>query len=306
MKNPKHLDTHQDYAYRLNLVFNYIDEHYQQNLNLESLAEIASFSPYHFHRIFKFITKETINNFIVRKRLEKSVADLIHKKLPITETAYKNGFDSVAAYSKSFKKYYGLSPRNFIKNHPYKYQKISIKDSNIGQINENREQYLCLIEDLKNWIKMNSQIEIKKLDKMDLAFINCIGSHELGNSYQKLMAWASQNQLLNKETKMLTIIHDSFKITPANKVRMSACIVLNKAMNLMGEINHKTIEPGKYIVGSFVIALEEFEKAWTSLFIWMNENKHTKSNRDPLEIYYNDYTQHPEKKCIVDLCIPID
>ena len=73
-----------------------------------------------------------------------------------------------------------------------------------------------------------------------------------------------------------------------------------------GEVGLTTIEQGKIIVGHFVIEPIEFEKSWDSLFIWMNENGYKKADRYPFEIYRNNMNEHPEKKCIVDLCIPIE
>ena len=67
-----------------------------------------------------------------------------------------------------------------------------------------------------------------------------------------------------------------------------------------------TIDSGKCIIGSFEIAPYEFEKSWTGLFVWMNENGYKKSSENPYEIYHNDFREHPENKFIVDLCIPIE
>ena len=126
------------------------------------------------------------------------------------------------------------------------------------------------------------------------------------NAYSKLMKWATPKGLLeNKELKVITIYHDSFKITDADKVRMSACISLNQKVSVDGEIGLTTIEKGKFIVGHFEIGIQDFEKSWTSLFIWMNENGYAKAERDPYEIYYNNFNEHPEKISIVDFCIPI-
>ena len=111
---------------------------------------------------------------------------------------------------------------------------------------------------------------------------------------------------MNEQTKMVTIYHDSFKVTEANKVRMSACIQLNEPVETEGEIGLTSIEEGKFIVGSFEIGLNEFEKSWTGLFIWMNENGYKKGEGNPFEIYHNNFNEHPQKKAIVDFCIPIE
>ena len=104
---------------------------------------------------------------------------------------------------------------------------------------------------------------------------------------------------------MVTIYHDSFKVTEPDKIRMSACLILEKPTETSHQIHEKNIERGKYIVGHFKINMTEFEKSWTGLFIWMNENGYQKADKDPFEIYYNNPNEHPDKKAIVDFCIPI-
>ncbi len=295
-----------DYKNRINRVFQYIDKNLDSDLSLNTVSEIAFFSPFHFHRIFKFITEETLNTYVTRKRVEKSASDLIHKDITVTEIAFKYGFKDNSSYTRTFKKYYGVSPTEFIKQNPNKFSKIRQLKSKNGQEYPNNEKYICIINNLKNWIKMNAKIEIKEMPKMDLAYVSNIGLHNIENAYQKLMQWAIPKGLINNQSKIVTIYHDSFKITEADKVRMSACIKLNNPIETEKEIGLTIIEKGKYIVGRFEIGLNEFEKSWTGLFIWMNENGYKKANKDPFGIYHNNFNDHPEKKCIVDLCIPIE
>lgn len=110
---------------------------------------------------------------------------------------------------------------------------------------------------------MNAKIKITEMSRMDLAYVSSIGSQNLENTYGKLIQLATPQGLMNDETKMVTIYHDSFKVTKANKVRISASILLNKPVETDGEIGLTSIEAGKFIVGSFEISLNEFEKSWT-------------------------------------------
>jgi len=66
------------YTQRINTIFTYINNNLESDLSLETIAKIANYSPYHFHRIFKTITKEPLNSYINRKRLEKA-AGLLYR-----------------------------------------------------------------------------------------------------------------------------------------------------------------------------------------------------------------------------------
>ncbi|UII75179.1 GyrI-like domain-containing protein [Flagellimonas sp. HMM57] len=278
----------------------------ESDLSLNKVSEIAFFSPFHFHRVFKFITGETLNGYVTRRRIERSASDLLHKNITATEIAHKYGFSDNSSYSRTFKKYFGVSPTEFKKQNPNRHSKIRQLESKNGQEYPDYEKYICVINNLKNWIKMNANIEIKEMPKMDLAYVSSIGPQNLETAYGKLIQWATPKGLMNNQTKMITIYHDSFKVTEAGKVRMSASLLLNESIETEGEIGLTTIETGKFIVGGFEIGLNEFEKSWTGLFVWMNENGYKKADREPFEIYHNNFNEHPERKAIVDFCIPIE
>lgn len=298
----------QEYINRINKIFIFIDENLDQELNLEIIARIGFYSPFHLHRIFKAITNETINEYITRKRIEKSASILLHKReITISELSLQYGFNSNSSFTRTFKKFYGISPTEFRKSNPFIFSKIGKEESKNGKENGMLEEYICNINNHKNWIKMKAKIEIKEMPKLDLAFITQIGHNGMSNAYDKLIKWATPKGLLkNENLKVVTIYHDSFKITEPDKVRMSACISLKEKIEVSGEIGLTTIEKGKFIVGRFEIGITEFEKSWNSLFIWMNENGYKKAERNPYEIYYNNFNEHPEKISIVDFCIPIE
>lgn len=118
-----------EYEGRINRVFDYIDKNIATNLTLKSISSIAFYSPYHFHRVFKFIAGETLNEYITRQRVEKSASDIINGNLGMTEISQKYGFRDRSTFTRTFKKYYGISPTKFRKSNPHKFSKIRQIDS---------------------------------------------------------------------------------------------------------------------------------------------------------------------------------
>ncbi|WP_439130621.1 AraC family transcriptional regulator [Polaribacter sp.] len=286
----------------------YIEENLDKNLNLQCIAQKAYFSPFHFHRLFKAVTQETVHNFINRKRIEKAAAYLIHQKeLTSTEISEVVGFSSLSSFSKAFKKFYGISPNQFKKESFKKYSKICKTESKNGQIKIGFEQYICNINNTLHWFKMNSKkTQIKIVPRLDVAYIAHKGKMEaIGSVYHQLVKWATPKGFIHDKTKMLTIYHDSPKITDPNHLRMSACIVLTDAIEMDDSINFKVLSSTKCIVSRFEITAFQFQEAWESSFAWMAEHGYQKANKDPFEIYHNNADEHPEQKFIVDFCIPI-
>jgi AraC family transcriptional regulator len=154
---------------------------------------------------------------------------------------------------------------------------------------------------------MNAKIEIKELASTDVAYITCIGVDGLDTAFEKMLQWARRSQLTTlPDFKLVRIFHDSFRITDHDKVRMSIGVPLPRPTAVSGEVGLTKIEKGKFIVAHFVIDEDDFGKSWESLFVWMNENGYKKATGDPFEFLHNDFKDHPERKCIVDMCIPVE
>ncbi|HMW39077.1 MAG: AraC family transcriptional regulator [Saprospiraceae bacterium] len=298
----------EEYIKRINKVLAFIDDHLDTNLSLQTISKVACYSSFHTHRLFKAITNETLNSYVARKRIERTAILLIHNsKLSIGEIAVRYGFLNDSSYSRSFKKIYGQSPTEFRKANKNNFSKIGKANSKNGKDSFITEEYLCNIDRLKNWIKMKGNIEIKQMPNLNLAYVTQIGEKGIESAFEKIVKWAMPREILSKRnTNVCRVFHDSFKITDADKVRMSIGIASDQEIKVDGEIGLTSIAAGRNIVGHYEIAPEEFEKAWSALFIWMNENGYKKAERNPFEIYHNNYNEHPEKKCIVDLIIPIE
>ncbi|SEM32052.1 AraC family transcriptional regulator [Aquimarina amphilecti] len=299
--------SNKEYIHRINLALGYIDEHLDSDLSLDIVADISMYSPYHFHRIFKAVIGETLNIYINRKRIEKMAAVLMHQKeVSITELSMQYGFNSNSSFTRAFKKFYGVSPTKFRKQLPDTYSKISKAESKIGQQDLIFDKYICNINNHINWIKMNAKIEVKKISDLHFASVTHIGVNGIENAFNTILKWARSKGILeNPEAKMARIFHDSFKITSPDKVRMSVAILMKESFTTENEITPVSIKNGKCIVGSFEITPDDFEKSWSSLFVWMSEQGYQKEEEKPFEIYHNDFREHPDNKCLVDFYIPI-
>ncbi|MCQ4140255.1 GyrI-like domain-containing protein [Chryseobacterium sp. EO14] len=277
----------------------YIDNNLDTELSLEKVAEVAAYSPFHFHRIFRLMTNETLQSYIIRKRIEKSAFYLaVKKNISVKNIYLELGFSNHSAFNKSFKKHYGKSPSEFRKSAPEKFHKIQLKQSKNGQMDAVFQQYICNIENLLKWTSMNLKIKITELPEMNLAAVMSLGIANVESSYNTLIDWATEKKLFPRENlKMISVYHDSFKVTPPDKVQIHACMLLEEKLQQQeNQIFPETLEAGKFIVGSGEVTLNDFEQCWVSLFLWMNENHYSVRKAFPFEIYHTNYKEHPEGK----------
>ena len=93
----------------MNHVLKYIEEHLEESLNIKRLAEIAGYSEYHFIRMFKRFTNETVLEYVCRRRLIRACEDIL-LGMRIIDVAIKYGWQSHSAFSKSFNREFGFPP----------------------------------------------------------------------------------------------------------------------------------------------------------------------------------------------------
>ncbi len=287
----------------------YIDDHPDAELTLETVSKAAAYSPFHFHRIFRLITGETVQGYIMRRRIERCAFYLASRKnMKVKDIYLQFGFSSHSSFNKVFKKHYGLSPSAFRKSAPESFHRISAEHSRNGQTNAIFSQYICQIENLLNWTKMNLTIKVTDLPEMNLAAVMSLGIAHVEPSFNILISWAKARKLFPRENvKMLSVYHDSFKVTPPDKVRIHACMLLDEPLQRQdGEVFPETAAAGKFIVGSGEVTLADFEQCWVFLFLWMNKNSYSMRKAFPFEVYHSNFREHPEGKMMVDFCIPIN
>ncbi|MEM5566843.1 AraC family transcriptional regulator [Psychroserpens sp. AS72] len=290
----------------INKALHYIEENLESDLSLENVSIVAHYSPFHFHRIFKAFTNETLNQYIVRKRVEKASAVLLRKKvITISELSLQFGFTSNSSFTRAFKRFYGVSPSDFRRQGKGTYSKIRQMKSKIGQPSTSFEAYVC--DSNQNKKHMQSNIEVKSINEIQTVGTSCIGVQNLSSTFQNVLEWAGPKGLLRQaDFKMATVYYDSFKITAPNKVRMRACLIVDNPLQTEADMSLVTINKGKHIIAHHEINIGEFERVWTEIFMWMNTNGYKMRDEPPFEIYHNDFNTHPEKKCIVDLYVPVD
>ncbi len=91
----------------------YISEHLTEDLTVSNIALSLYITPNYFSRLFKRVTKEGCNEYIVRKRIEKAKSLLDTTTLKVGEIAMMVGYRDTNYFSLAFKKHTGKSPTKY-------------------------------------------------------------------------------------------------------------------------------------------------------------------------------------------------
>ncbi len=94
-------------------IIHYIEEHYNEKITLETLADHAGLSQYHLAHTFKKCTGQSPIEFINHYRLSMAAARLIETDEQIIEIAIDTGFNNISYFNRIFKKRFGVTPKEY-------------------------------------------------------------------------------------------------------------------------------------------------------------------------------------------------
>ena len=98
---------------RMNLVYDYIKEHFRHKITLEELAALVYMTPSSFSRYFKSHSNKTFSLLLSEIRIGHASKLLIEQDLPIAEACFKSGFYTLSNFNRQFKRIHKMSPSEY-------------------------------------------------------------------------------------------------------------------------------------------------------------------------------------------------
>ena len=95
---------------RLNRVMEFIDTHLGEDLTIETLANEACLSPFHFARAFKVATGKAPHRYVTGRRIDNAKSLIADGRLPLADIAHLCGFSSQTQFTRCFKRIVGKTP----------------------------------------------------------------------------------------------------------------------------------------------------------------------------------------------------
>ena len=101
---------------RMQNVMGYTMNHYQENITLDTISDVASMTKNAFCKYFKKRTNKTYVQFLNELRIENACKLLMNRKeLPVSDIAYQCGFGNVSNFNRQFKVMKNMTPSEFKK-----------------------------------------------------------------------------------------------------------------------------------------------------------------------------------------------
>jgi AraC family transcriptional regulator len=181
-------ETRNSYEDRIVRAWRFLEENLDEDLPLERLAEVAGFSPFHFHRIFRGMTGESPQSCVRRLRLERAGRALRDSARQVIEIALDAGFDSHEGFDRAFRRHFGASPREF---------------------------------------REGPGVAVRHFLERSVVCVRHTGPYDqVGEAWQRLFAWAGPAGLITGFPELIGIVHDDPEATDPAALRYDAALVV--------------------------------------------------------------------------------
>ena len=290
-------------------VLEHIDRQLDQPLNLESLAEVAHFSPFHFHRLFSAWMGETLGDYLRRRRVEIAATRLVAQpRVAVLPLALSVGFGSAEAFARAFKKRFGCSPTS------WRRQQSALRPtkSNPGQMERNIDQTLSqdLAKNDAHPLSPEASMKVELIDRQPttVAYLRHVGPYGAPIAafwQQTVYPWMVTSGLLQQPR--YGISHDDPTITAPAQCRYDAGCEVPPALTTLGNALKTTVPGGRYAALSFKGTVADIEAAWTAMLRdWLPSSGLQLDERIMFE-YYPQGSSYDPATGVFDckLCVPV-
>lgn len=295
------LDTRNIYAARMLKVLNHIQNHLDEALDLEQLAGLAHFSVSHFHRVFKGMIGETIMDHVRRIRLERAYIELARTQSPVTGVAFDAGYEALEAFSRAFRKTFGLSPtecraQGWTQRFP---EAPSGVHYGAGEIVE-------FILNETGAAVMNVRIET--LAEIRIASVRQTGPYmeSADRAWKLLCGWAGPKGLMTPRTLIIGISHDDPQVTAPEELRYDAAISLEADVEVTPPVVLGSLPGGEYAIFTHQGPYAGLEDTYKTIMgQWVPSSNREFRDTPWFEVYRNDPASTPPAQLITEIHIPL-
>jgi AraC family transcriptional regulator len=283
---------------RINELIVYIQKNIDQKMTLDDLAQVAGYSPFHIHRIFRAYLGETLGDFIQRLRMGKAIESLLNGAKTITEIALQSGYQTPAAFTKAFKHIYFTTPSQV--------RRTGIRP--VASANP-----LIKVPEIRR-IKMKAEIREmptkKVLTVTRKGLIDNNFNKTAAEAFSVLSRFVSANRAwASVENGCLGICPDDGVEIPPEDSRYIAGYFLKESGDVWvrGEVEIMEFPAGLVAVFTHRGPYETLWQSWNRIYRdWLPSSGKKLRDAFPYEVYVNERGQVPEEDLITEIYIPIE
>lgn len=258
----------------------------------QTLAGLAGISSFHFHRIFRMLTGETMFAFLQRRRLLRAIELINEDKFTLTEVALECGFDSGSSLSRAFRKHLGCTPSEYRQKHsslllPPSRPHVADPEKLPIEIRSIRQRKAVIVER-------------KGMIEQDFSRAARTAFQVLISELKRVNAWPGIRECIG-------ICPDEASLVPDAEARYQAGFLFEGQLPVMNdEVQYTTIPSGRWAVSLHLGSHETSWQSWNRLYRnWLPASGHRLRDAAPFEIYLNRPKKVVSEELRTEIWIPI-
>lgn len=234
------------YEARLRRVIRYIYDHPNGDLSLDTLAEVAAMSRFHWHRVFRGMTGETCAQAVKRIRMRRASVALVQTEHPIAQIAREVGYTQLGSFSRAFSDIYRVSPGAF--------RRIGRDPAPLEDFTPQKGTDMY-------------DIETRDLPARRLGALPHKGAYpEIGRTFQQVYAVIAARSLFPKVGPGVGIYYCDISSTPVEELKSHAGITLLGDTEVPEGLEPVDIAAGRAAVLTLKGPYTGLQAAWTHLY----------------------------------------
>ncbi len=261
--------------------------------DLEALAAVAHYSPFHFHRVYRAMTGETVGRTVQRLRLLKALQRLGASAASVTEIALLAGYDTPQALARVLRETLDASPTE-LRGDP------RLLARHVAMLSRPAAASAAPAAPLS--------VEVVTLEPFEVVALRAQGAFDdLDGAFGLLFGWAAEQGLVEQLQQLIGIPLDDHRELPAEELRFDCALALDAAIPaLPAPLQRRCIGGGQWArlrhVGSYSLLEEATDRL---LAQWLPGSGH--ALRDvPLHYHFLDDPEHtPEAILRADIHLPL-
>jgi AraC family transcriptional regulator len=292
-------EANSEYSQRINRVIDFLRANLDRRVKLDELARVACFSEFHFHRIFRAVSGETVSNFTTRLRLEKAARLIRYSGQSLTDIALACGFSSSATFSRAFRSGYDTSPSQFRKSGEIKKSKIC-KELFSGQ-----DYLLPMSAEEKR-----SAFPVRLIDvpERQVAYIRVSNAFEMDRviaAFKTMIEWAKTQNVFS-EGILFGMSMDDPHVTPKHLYRYEVCLATPLRFECMEGMSKLKMPAMRYASTRISGDLRKVATATDFLIRgWLINSEYEPEHAPGLEIFLDKENATDWSHFELELCFPV-
>ena len=290
--DPMRPTQRQRYAEQIDRLVRYLHEvdwsDGSAGVDLETLAAVAHLSPWHFHRVFRLMTGESVCEMVRRLRVAKGVALLSGSPGQVTRAAMASGYSTPQAFARAVRRVTGLRPTDLPRSHE-------------------------LLELLRARVAANDgksmlSVEITSVDPFIVQAMHNVGDYrDLDAAFGRLFELVFAEQSMEALQGIYGVpLDDPWSVAPA-ECRFECAVKIDGVATFAPPLHAIELGGGMYVVSRHLGDYDLVHQAINDLYAIVLDSREARLADAPVFVWYHDEPEaRPKDELRADIYIPIE